>query len=88
MHRCVLQAIALTSMLATQSPAQMHEYWTIPETLGDAIENAKQLYPEDENPTHPEITTLDQEPVELHGLYAALDTRHAPMKILTFPREI
>lgn len=86
MYRCALRAVAFTSMLSTQSYAQMNEYWTIPDTLGHAIENAKQLYPENESPTHPEVITLDQEPVELHGLYATLDTRHAPMKIVTFPR--
>ncbi|MFG5382827.1 hypothetical protein [Yoonia sp. R2-816] len=86
MYRCAFRVVAFTSMLATQSHAQMNEYWTIPDTLDHAIESAKQLYPENENPTHPEIIALDQEPVELHGLYATLNARHASMKIVTFPR--
>ncbi|MFG5379626.1 hypothetical protein [Yoonia sp. R2-816] len=49
------------------------------------MESAKQLYPENENPTHPEIIALDQEPVELRDFYEALDARDAPMKTLSCP---
>ncbi len=86
MRSAVFYAGFLIAVLSSQAHGQAHEYWTIPDQLDAAIEEAKALYPAKPKLGQHLPIKLGEKPPELAGLYAALDERHAPMKIHSFPK--